>query len=94
MNLKYPEVDVVIICNEHDEVAGAIGSNVVVLVDDVWLTPPLESGSAPTAFRNRLIRSHEVVERIIKRDQLLAAAGIGVLDDVYGWRTVVIETEV
>jgi para-aminobenzoate synthetase/4-amino-4-deoxychorismate lyase len=92
MNLKYPEVDVVIICNEHDEVAGAIGSNVVVLVNDAWLTPPLGSGSAPTAFRNRLIRSHEVVEQIVSRDQLLAAAGIGVLDDVYGWRTVVIET--
>ncbi|MEA2002486.1 MAG: chorismate-binding protein [Actinomycetota bacterium] len=92
MSLEYPDADVVIICNERDEPVGAIRGNLVALVDGRWLTPPLECGSTPTAFRKRLIDSGDVVERVFDRAQLLAAAEIGVLDDAHGWRTLVLDT--
>lgn len=85
---EHPEVDVGVICNERDEVAGAIEANVVALCDGVWITPPFESGTVPTAYRGRLIAAGNIVERVLSRQQLLNADGVAVLDDISGWRAV------
>jgi para-aminobenzoate synthetase/4-amino-4-deoxychorismate lyase len=83
---QHQDVDTVIYCNERDEVAGAIGGSVVVRIDGEWLTPPLESGTAPAAFRDRLVEQGAVKVKTIDRTQLLAATEIGLIDDVHGWR--------
>jgi para-aminobenzoate synthetase/4-amino-4-deoxychorismate lyase len=85
---EHPEVDVVILCNERDEIAGAIGSNLVIQSEGKWLTPPRECGTVATAFRDRLIVDGVIVERTITRDQVLSAEAVAVIDDVSGWRTV------
>jgi para-aminobenzoate synthetase/4-amino-4-deoxychorismate lyase len=85
---KHPDAEVVIACNEQDELAGALGSNVVVHIDGRWLTPPVGSGTSPTMFRDRLIAAGTIVEGRVSRDDVLAADDIGLIDDVHGWRVV------
>ncbi|MDJ0924755.1 MAG: chorismate-binding protein [Acidimicrobiia bacterium] len=85
---QHPDVDTVIHCNERDEVAGAVGGNVVADIGGTWATPPIECGTVATAHRNQLIAAGTIVEQVILRDQLLAATDVAVLDDVHGWRTV------
>ena len=85
---QHPEVDTVVYCNERDEVAGAIGGHVVARINEEWLTPPLESGAPPGAYRERLLETEVVAERAFDREQLLAAAEVAVIDDVHGWRGV------
>ena len=85
---KYPHADVVIVCNELDEVAGAVSANVVVSIDGVWITPPVAAGTVPTAFRHRLLSAGTIVEGTIAREKLVSADAIGVIDDVHGWRVV------
>lgn len=82
------DIDVVIIANDHGEIAGAVDGNVVALIDGTWVTPPFECGTVPRAFRNRLIESGKIVERVITRYQLAEAKQVAVIDDVQGWRTV------
>ena len=83
---QHPDVDTVVYCNERDEVAGAIGGSVVALIDGQWLTPPLESGNSPGAFRERLLEKGVVQARPFDREELLNAAEVGLIDDVHGWR--------
>lgn len=85
---QHPDVDTVIYCNERDEVAGAIGGSVVVRIGGEWLTPPLECGTAPAAYRERLLRTGALAARAFEQEQLLAATEIGLIDDVHGWRAV------
>lgn len=85
---KHADADVVIVCNEQDEVAGALVGNVAVLVNGEWMTPPIGSGTTPTAFRHRLIADGKLVEHPIGRQDLLAALEVGIIDDIHGWRIV------
>ncbi len=85
---QHPHVATVIYCNERDEVAGAIGGSVVARIGDEWLTPPRESGAAPSAYRDRLLERGVLRAQAFTRAQLLAAPEMGLVDDVYGWRAV------
>lgn len=84
----FPDADVVVVCNEHDEVAGALIGNVVARFGEDWVTPPVSAGTAPTAFRDRLIEAGELVERTIYGQDMVTADEIAVIDDVHGWRIV------
>jgi para-aminobenzoate synthetase/4-amino-4-deoxychorismate lyase len=84
----YPDVDTVVYCNERDEVAAAIGGHVVARIAGEWLTPPLDSGAPPGAYRKRLVETGAIAERPFDRRQLLAATELGIVDDVHGWRAI------
>jgi para-aminobenzoate synthetase/4-amino-4-deoxychorismate lyase len=88
MRRRYPDAEVVIVCNERDEVAGAVKGNIVALIDDRWVTPMVGCGTWPTAYRDRLLAANKIIERVISRDEIRTAAHIGVLDDIHGWRGV------
>lgn len=88
VNRDHPDVDVVLLCNDRDEAAGAIDANVVALCDGVWVTPPIECGTVLCAFRNRLVRDGTIVERVFSREDLQSADEVAVLSDAFGWRTV------
>jgi para-aminobenzoate synthetase/4-amino-4-deoxychorismate lyase len=88
LSREHPDVDVVVICNQRDEVAGSIEGNVVALCAGEWVTPPVGCGTVPTSFRDRLLADKKVVERKLTREELLAADGVAVIDDTAGWRNV------
>lgn len=84
----HPNADVVILVNQYEEVAGTLRGNVVAYVNGEWVTPPLECGTVGSAFRSELVADGSVDERVITRTQLGRADGIGVIDDIHGWRGV------
>lgn len=88
---QHPAADTVLYCNERDELAGATGGSVVVHVDGGWVTPPVESGSLPTAYRDELVTRGDVTVRPVRRSELPTASGFGLLDDVHGWRRILVE---
>jgi para-aminobenzoate synthetase/4-amino-4-deoxychorismate lyase len=88
MQRQHPDADVVVYCNERDEVAGALGGNIVVSLDGDWVTPPVECGNVPTGFRKQLVGEGVIIERIIQRAEMRVSSGIGLLDDIHGWRRV------
>jgi para-aminobenzoate synthetase/4-amino-4-deoxychorismate lyase len=88
LSRDFPHADVVVVCNERDEVAGALVGNVAARFGDEWVTPPIGAGTAPTAFRDRLIETGGLVERTIYGQDLVTADEVAVIDDVHGWRIV------
>jgi para-aminobenzoate synthetase/4-amino-4-deoxychorismate lyase len=84
----HPDVDVVVVCNQRKEVAGAVGANVVACIGGVWVTPPFECGTVPSVFRDRLVANGTVEERLLSCAELRNADEVAVVNDLAGWRTV------
>ncbi len=85
---EYPTAAVVILVNEHDEVAGSLNGNVLIHLDGKWYTPPRGCGAKPGGLRTRLIESGEAEVRVIMRAQIERADRVAVIDDVHGWQMV------
>jgi para-aminobenzoate synthetase/4-amino-4-deoxychorismate lyase len=83
---EHPDVRIFVLINERNEVAGAIDANVAVHRGGRWLTPPVESGTVASAFRDSLVEEGEVIERVITHHELVTADDVALLDDVFGWR--------
>lgn len=84
----HPDVDVVVMCNQRHEVAGAVGANVVARIGGVWVTPPFECGTVASVFRDRLVANGTVEERVLSCAELRNADEVAVVNDLAGWRTV------
>ncbi len=85
---QYPDAETIVLTNEQEEVAGTVDGSVAVKVGESWLTPPRGCGTAPGAFRTRLIDSGVLSVRVVTREQLLEADEVAVVDDVHGWRLI------
>ena len=66
-----------IFLNEQGEVCEGARSNVFVVRNGVWLTPPLHCGLLPGVMRRSLIESGRAVEQVLHREDLLSA------DEIY-----------
>jgi para-aminobenzoate synthetase/4-amino-4-deoxychorismate lyase len=84
----HPDVDVVFVCNESGEVAGATDGNLVCRIGGGWATPPVSCGTTATAFRSRLLANGVIAERVVTIGDLIGAEQIAVIDDMHGWRPV------
>ena len=78
--------DDVILINERDEVTQTTTSNVAVLIDGRWCTPPVESGCLAGVYRQSLIEKGMLEVRPISVAQLVAAEEIALLSSVRGWQ--------
>ena len=85
---SYGDVAAVVLFNDHDELAGSLDSNVAVLIENDWITPPRGCGNPVSAFSTRLIESGALREAVVTRDRFVAADEVALLDDVFGWRIV------
>jgi para-aminobenzoate synthetase/4-amino-4-deoxychorismate lyase len=83
---RRPDVDDVILVNTRGEVTESTIANLAVLLDDCWVTPPLESGLLPGSYRAVLLRDGTLQERPVTVRELLAAEGIALVSSVRGWR--------
>ncbi|SDI79378.1 aminodeoxychorismate synthase component I [Propionivibrio dicarboxylicus] len=65
-----------IFLNRRGEVCEGARSNVFVVRDGIWLTPPLASGLLPGVLRQHLLDSGRAVEQVVTRDDLFTASAV------------------
>jgi para-aminobenzoate synthetase/4-amino-4-deoxychorismate lyase len=70
--------------NEHGELTEGGRSNVFILKDGLWITPPLSSGMLPGVMRAVIIDAWGAQERIVTRDMLFAAEEVVVCNSLRG----------
>ena len=85
---QYPDADVVVLANQNEEVAGSLDGNVVVWLDEQWITPPLSCGTVGCSFRAELLERGDIAERLVTRAELESAEKVALVDDTHGWRLV------
>ena len=85
-----PGYDDVILWNERGEVTESSIANIVLTVGREKYTPPQQSGLLRGTFRDELIASGELRERIIYRDDLLRARSFFLINSVRRWMPAVL----
>ncbi len=83
---RHPHADDVILVNEVGHVIETTIANLAVRVDGRWWCPPLGDGGLPGVARRVAVASGELGERSFTPDEVRAADGLAVLNDLRGWR--------
>ena len=89
---EHPFAEDVLLVNRRGELTESTIANVAVRFGDEWHTPHLDSGLLPGVYRESLLTSGVLHERIIRRDELFDADAVALVNSVRGWRPVVIVT--
>ena len=84
---RHPAADDVVLVNELGEAVETTIANLVVRLDGVWVTPPINSGCLPGTYREDLIDRGALIERPVPVAGLMAADEVAVINSVRGWRT-------
>jgi branched-subunit amino acid aminotransferase/4-amino-4-deoxychorismate lyase len=80
-----PEVDEVLLVNEHGELTEGTRTNLFVDLGGGWLTPPREAGLLAGVFRERLLRDGKAVEATLYPRDLERAHAIRLGNALRGW---------
>ncbi len=88
VNLVIP--DEVILWNASREVTEATTANVVLEVDGVLVTPPIECGLLGGTFRAEMLARGKVREAVVTLDQLRRAKRVWLINSVHQWREAVV----
>jgi para-aminobenzoate synthetase/4-amino-4-deoxychorismate lyase len=83
-----PECDDVLLWNEGGEATESTIANLVVKIDGKLVTPSVECGLLAGTFRAELLERGEIVERIIRVEDLGRAEALCLINSVQGWREV------
>lgn len=83
---RHPDAADVLLVNHEGELTQSTISNIVLRFGDTWWTPPLASGLLPGVYREELLGRVAIRERPIRRDEVLYADEIALIDSVRGWR--------
>ena len=83
---QHPHYFDLIFLNEKGELCEGSRSNIYVLKNGVWLTPPLASGLLGGVLRTQLLDTHQVEEAILTPSDLTAGkASIRLSNALRGW---------
>ena len=74
-----------ILCNSEGNITESCFANVVVKIDGKLCTPPLAVGLVAGVFRKLLLDAQLIHERNIRKEDLLAASEIYLINSVRGW---------
>ena len=80
-----PDLDDVLLANVRGEVTESTVANLVVDLDGRRLTPPLTCGLLPGVFRQHLLTQGEVVEAVLRPEDLSRATRIWLVNSLRGW---------
>jgi para-aminobenzoate synthetase / 4-amino-4-deoxychorismate lyase len=80
----------ILLWNHEGELTEFTNGNVVLEIDDTLWTPPVESGLLAGTFRNQLIKTGEIYEKILTHSDLEKATRIWFINSVRKWREVII----
>lgn len=82
---QYPNYFDVLLWNEKGELTEFTNGNVVLKVNDEFVTPALHSGLLAGTFREELVRNGTVKERVVHLTDLESANDIWFINSVRGW---------
>ncbi len=83
---QHPDYFDLIFLNEKGELCEGSRSNIYVLKNGAWLTPPLASGLLGGVLRTQLLETHQVEEAIVTPSDLTAdKASIRLSNALRGW---------
>ncbi len=85
-----PDCDEVVLWNERGELTEASTANVALDLDGEWFTPPVTSGLLAGTFRNGLLATGQIRERILTPADLRAARRIALINSVRKWRAAIL----
>ncbi|OGV41992.1 MAG: aminodeoxychorismate synthase, component I [Lentisphaerae bacterium GWF2_57_35] len=80
-----PNGDDILLWNERGELTESTRANLVVEMDGRRYTPPLDCGLLPGVFRSELLRTGELVEQILRQDDLHRAQAVYLINSVRKW---------
>ena len=83
-----PECDDVLLYNERGELTEFTIGNLVVEIDGALFTPSLDCGLLPGTFRDHLLETGQVKERIIHVEALKNCTKVFLVNSVRKWREV------
>ncbi|OVZ59690.1 hypothetical protein CDO44_11200 [Pigmentiphaga sp. NML080357] len=87
----HPEHFDLLYLNERDELCEGSRTNVYVLLDGLWITPPISCGLLPGVQREALLDEEKVREAVVTRDSLVRAQGLRLSNALRGWFDVVLD---
>ena len=76
----------VILYNERGHVTQSLMANVVVLLNDNWVTPPIECGLLPGIYREVLLERGDIIEGIVTVEDFFTAEAIALINSLRGWK--------
>ena len=85
-----PGVDDVLLWNRLGNVTESTIANVALRFDDVWITPPVESGMLGGVYRAELLAAGVLEEAPVPIADLERADEIALVNSVRGWRRAVV----
>ena len=80
-----PGVFDTVLWNEQGEITECTRGNVAMLVDGRWVTPPLACGLLGGVGRALALQSGQLVERVVRVDELEQVQGWAFLNSLRGW---------
>lgn len=80
-----PDCDDVILFNERGEVTETTIANIVAVIGERKITPPVESGLLPGTLRAKLIETGEIEEGVLTLRDLKSADKLFLINSVRGW---------
>ena len=80
-----PEVDDVVLWTRSGEITESTIANVVVELDGALYTPPATSALLPGVFREELVRSGRVRERVILKHEAVSASRLWLVNSLREW---------
>jgi para-aminobenzoate synthetase / 4-amino-4-deoxychorismate lyase len=83
---RLADADDVLLWNEEGELTESTIANLVVELDGVRVTPPVECGLLAGTLRGELLDRGEIGERIVGVDDLRRATRVWLINSVQGWR--------
>ena len=85
-----PDTDDVLLVNERGEITESTIANVVVEIDGVRVTPPIECGLLPGVFRAALLAAGDVQERVITEADVAVASRLWLINSLREWVSAVL----
>jgi para-aminobenzoate synthetase / 4-amino-4-deoxychorismate lyase len=81
-----PACDEVVLWNERGELTETTTANIVLEVDGVLWTPPVECGLLAGTLREELVENGRLQEKVLSKADLVRAEKVYLLNSVRGWR--------
>ena len=82
---RHPDVDDVVLVNEHGDVTETTIASIAALIDGRWLTPPLSAGCLPGVARAEALASGRLVEAPLTPTDLQRADAVARINALRGW---------
>ena len=84
-----PDCDDVILWNEHGELTEASVANIILELDGRQVTPPVACGLLAGTLRAQLLAEGEIMEQVLRPDDLARASRLWLINSVRGRQSAV-----